>query len=166
MQDVAIYPGSFDPVTNGHVDIVRRGLTVFDRILIAVLENPKKAPLFTTKERVAMIRKIFEGRKEVEVMSFSGLLAEFAKARGTNTVIRGLRAISDFEYEFQMALMNRQLSPRMETLFMMPSQEFSYLSSNLVKEVFMLGGSVRNLVPELVERKLREKSRNKGRFQI
>ena len=111
MQDLAIYPGSFDPITNGHVDIVRRGLTVFDRILVAVLENPKKAPLFTTKERVAMIRKIFEGRKEVEVMSFSGLLVEFAKARGTNTVIRGLRAISDFEYEFQMALMNRKLSP-------------------------------------------------------
>ncbi len=166
MNDAAIYPGSFDPVTNGHVDIVRRGLNVFGRILVAVLENPKKAPLFTTKERVAMIRKIFEGRKEVEVVSFSGLLVEFAKARGTNTVIRGLRAISDFEYEFQMALMNRQLAPEMETLFMMPSQEFTYLSSNLVKEVFMLGGSVRDLVPELVERKLRERSRKKGRFQI
>jgi pantetheine-phosphate adenylyltransferase len=166
MEDLAIYPGSFDPITNGHIDIVLRGLNVFDRILVAVLENPKKAPLFTTKERVAMIRKIFEGRKEVDVMSFSGLLVEFAKARGTNTVIRGLRAISDFEYEFQMALMNRQLAPEMETLFMMPSQEFSFLSSNLVKEVFMLGGSVRDLVPRLVERKLQGKSRKHGRFQI
>jgi pantetheine-phosphate adenylyltransferase len=166
MKKLAIYPGSFDPITNAHVDIVLRGLDVFGRILVAVLENPKKAPLFTTKERVAMIGKIFEGREEVEVTSFSGLLVEFAKARGTNTVIRGLRAISDFEYEFQMALMNRRLSPEMETLFMMPSQEYSFLSSSLVKEVFMLGGSVRDLVPGLVERKLRERSRKIGRIPI
>lgn len=166
MQGLAIYPGSFDPITNAHVDIIRRGLGVFDRILVAVLENPKKAPLFSTRERVAMIRKIFEDREEVEVVSFGGLLVDFAKARGTNAVIRGLRAISDFEYEFQMALMNRQLSPGMETLFMMPSQEYSFLSSSLVKEVFMLGGSVRDLVPGLVERKLRARSRKRGRIQI
>ena len=166
MQDLAIYPGSFDPITNAHVDIILRGLGVFDRILVAVLENPKKAPLFSAKERVAMIRKIFEDREEVEVVSFGGLLVDFAKARGTNAVIRGLRAISDFEYEFQMALMNRQLAPGMETLFMMPSQEYSFLSSSLVKEVFMLGGSVRDLVPGLVERRLRERSRKRGRIQI
>ena len=166
MENKAIYPGSFDPITNGHVDIVERGLKVFDRILVAVLENPKKDPLFSTKERVTMIRKIFQGRKEVEIKSFHGLLVEFAEANGSGTVIRGLRAISDFEYEFQMALMNRKLAPRMETLFMMPSLEFSFLSSNLVKEVFMLGGNVRDLVPGLVEAKMREKLPKRGRIQI
>jgi pantetheine-phosphate adenylyltransferase len=166
MENKAIYPGSFDPITNGHVDIVERGLKVFDRILVAVLENPKKDPLFSTKERVTMIRKIFQGRKEIEIKSFHGLLVEFAEANGSGTVIRGLRAISDFEYEFQMALMNRKLAPRMETLFMMPSLEFSFLSSNLVKEVFMLGGNVRDLVPGLVEAKMREKLPKRGRIQI
>ena len=116
MENNAIYPGSFDPITNGHVDIIRRGLKIFDRILVAVLENPKKDPLLTTKERVSLIRKIFKDQENVEVKSFHGLLVEFAKENGTNTVIRGLRAISDFEYEFQMALMNRKLSPEMETL--------------------------------------------------
>jgi len=157
MGSKAIYPGSFDPITNGHVDIIRRGLKIFDRILVAVLENPKKDPLLTTQERVAMIRKIFKDQKKVEVKSFRGLLVEFARENGTNAVIRGLRAISDFEYEFQMALMNRKLSSEMETLYMMPSLEFSFLSSNLVKEVFMLGGSVRDLVPGSVEKKLRQK---------
>lgn len=165
MGNKAIYPGSFDPITNGHVDIIRRGLKIFDRILVAVLENPKKDPLLTTKERVAMIRKIFKDQKKVEVKSFHGLLVEFARENGTNAVIRGLRAISDFEYEFQMALMNRKLSSEMETLYMMPSLEFSFLSSNLVKEVFMLGGSVRDLVPGPVETKLREKFRANKRVQ-
>ncbi len=166
MENKAIYPGSFDPVTNGHVDLVERALTIFDKILVAVLENPKKDPLFPTQERVAMIKKIFRGRKEVEVKSFQGLLVEFARANGSGTVIRGLRAVSDFEYEFQMALMNRKLAPRMETLFMMPNLKYSFLSSNMVKEVFMLGGSVRGLVPGLVERKLEERFRKNGRIQI
>jgi pantetheine-phosphate adenylyltransferase len=166
MESKAIYPGFFDPITNGHVDIIRRGLKIFDRILVAVLENPKKDPLFTTKERLAMIHKIFNDEQKMEVKSFRGLLVEFARKNGTNTVIRGLRAISDFEYEFQMALMNRQLSPEMETLYMMPSLEFSFLSSNLVKEVFMLGGSVRDLVPGLVETKLMEKIGTNKRVQI
>jgi pantetheine-phosphate adenylyltransferase len=166
MENKAIYPGSFDPVTNGHVDIVERALKIFDKVLVAVLENPKKDPLFPTQERVAMIKKVFQGRKEVEVKSFHGLLVEFARASGSGTVIRGLRAVSDFEYEFQMALMNRKLAPRMETLFMMPNLEYSFLSSNMVKEVFMLGGSVRGLVPGLVERKLEERFRKNGRIQI
>ena len=153
----AIYPGSFDPITNGHVDIIERGLRVFDRIVVAVLKNPKKATLFTTKERVRMIQDIFASAKEVEVRAFDGLLVDFARAQGTGVVIRGLRAISDFEYEFQMALMNRRLDPRIETVFMMPAESYSYLSSRLVKEVFQLGGRVTDLVPPIVEKRLSEK---------
>jgi len=161
----AIYPGSFDPITNGHVDIIHRGLKVFGRIVVAVLENPKKAPLFTTKERVNMIRAIFAGKKEVEVRAFDGLLVDFARAQGTRVVIRGLRAISDFEYEFQMALMNRNLAPDIETFFMMPNVNYSFLSSNLVREVAALGGSVEGLVPGPVARRLRDKIKKSNKVQ-
>lgn len=161
----AMYPGSFDPITNGHVDIIERGLRVFDRIVVAVLENPKKAPLFTTKERVRMIQDIFASKKEVEVRAFDGLLVDFARARGTGVVMRGLRAISDFEYEFQMALMNRNLAPDIETFFMMPSVNYSFLSSNLVREVAALGGSVEGLVPGPVARKLRDKIKKSKKVQ-
>lgn len=157
MEKKAIYPGSFDPITNGHVDIIKRALEIFDKILIAVLENPQKEPLFTTKERMDMIKEIFADRKDVEVKAFHGLLVEFARKNNAKIVIRGLRAISDFEYEFQMALMNRKLNPKIETFFMMPNVKYSFLSSNLVKEVFELGGCLRDLVPEQVENKLREK---------
>jgi pantetheine-phosphate adenylyltransferase len=156
-EDRAVYPGSFDPITNGHVDIILRGAKLFPRVLVAVLENPKKATLFTTAERVAIIREIFIDKPNIEVEAFHGLLADFARVHGVRAVIRGLRAISDFEYEFQMALMNQQLNPDLETLFMMPSARFTFLSSSLVKEVFALGGSVRELVPAIVEEKLREK---------
>jgi pantetheine-phosphate adenylyltransferase len=162
----AIYPGSFDPITNGHVDIINRGLNVFERVIVAVLENPKKRPLFTTKERVRMIQDIFASKKEVEVRAFDGLLVDFARAQGTRVVIRGLRAISDFEYEFQMALMNRSLAPDIETFFMMPSVNYSFLSSNLVREVAGLGGSVEGLVPPSVARKLRNKVRGSHKVQI
>lgn len=161
----ALYPGSFDPITNGHVDIIERGLRVFDRIVVAVLENPKKAPLFTTKERVRMIQDIFASNKEVEVRAFDGLLVDFARARGTGVVMRGLRAISDFEYEFQMALMNRNLAPDIETFFMMPNVNYSFLSSNLVREVAALGGSVEGLVPGSVARKLRDKIKKSKKVQ-
>ena len=161
-----MYPGSFDPITNGHVDIIERGLRVFDRIVVAVLENPKKAPLFTTKERVRMIQDIFASKKEVEVQAFDGLLVDFARARGTGVVMRGLRAISDFEYEFQMALMNRNQAPDIETFFMMPNVNYSFLSSNLVREVAALGGSVEGLVPGPVARKLRDKIKKSKKVQF
>ncbi len=157
MEKIAVYPGSFDPITNGHVDIVQRGLKIFDKILISVLENPKKSPLFTTKERIGMIQEIFSDEKNVEVKAFDGLLVEFAKKNKAKIVIRGLRAVSDFEYEFQMALMNRKLNPDIETFFMTPNISYTFLSSKLVKEIFMLGGCLRGLVPMHVEEKLREK---------
>lgn len=150
----AVYPGSFDPITNGHVDIIHRGLKIFERIVIAVLENPKKSSLFSTKERVAIIRDIFHKQKNVEVKSFKGLLVDFTKKNNAKVVMRGLRAISDFEYEFQMALMNRKLDQEIETFFMMPSVNYSFLSSRLVKEICMLGGSITSLVPPEVEQKL------------
>ncbi len=162
----AIYPGSFDPITNGHVDIIERGLKIFDRVVVAVLKNPKKHPLFTTKERVKMIQEIFASRAEVEVRAFDGLLVDFARAQGTTVVIRGLRALSDFEYEFQMALMNRSLAPDIETFFMMPSVDYTFLSSSVVQEVAGLGGSVEGLVPGSVVRKLRDRLRRSKQVQI
>lgn len=156
----AIYPGSFDPITNGHVDIIQRGLKIFDHIVVAVLENPKKEALFTTEERVAMIRQLFATEPRVEVKSFDGLLVDFARENEAKIVIRGLRAVSDFEYEFQMALMNRKLNPDLETLFMMPNINYTFLSSRLVKEIYMLGGCIKDLVPENVEKYLRKKLTN------
>ena len=153
----AVYPGSFDPITNGHVDIIQRGLRIFDKIIVAVLENPVKNPLFSAEERVRMIKKVFEQEKKIEVKSFHGLLVEFAARNKAQIVIRGLRAVSDFEYEFQMALMNRRLREDVETFFMMPSVNYTFLRSKLVKEVFALGGSIKDLVPPLVERRLHEK---------
>lgn len=157
MESRAIFPGSFDPITNGHVDIILRGSKIFSHILVAVLENPKKEPLFTTKERVSMIQEIFKNHRNIEVKSFQGLLVQFAKRNRARIVIRGLRAVSDFEYEFQMALMNQKIDPEIETFFIMPNMKYTFLSSNLVKEVFGLGGCVKDLVPAVVEKKLREK---------
>lgn len=158
----AIYPGSFDPITNGHIDIIKRSIKYFDSIIVAVLENPKKTPLFSTKERVDMIRKIFPDEERVEIQSFDGLLVNFARFNKVGVVIRGLRAISDFEYEFQMALMNATLAPEIETFFLMPNIKFSFLSSNLIKEVVMLGGSVKDFVPPLVARQLEKKLTRKN----
>jgi len=157
MEKRAVYPGFFDPITNGHVDIILRGLRLFDKIIVAVLKNPKKEALFSTKDRVAMIQEIFIHQADIEVKAFDGLLVDFVRRHKAKIVIRGLRAVSDFEYELQMALMNRQLDPEIETLYMMPSVNYSFLNSGVVKEVFSLGGSIKGLVPEIVEKKLREK---------
>ena len=154
---VAIYPGSFDPLTNGHVDIIHRGARLFDRIVVAVLINMEKAPLFTVQERVDIAREAFRAHANVEVDTFDGLLVDYARKRGAGVIVKGLRAVSDFEFEMQMALMNRRLNPEVETVFMMPTQPYTYVSSRLVKEVVALGGSVHGLVPESVEKRLRDK---------
>ena len=154
---LALFPGSFDPLTNGHVDIVLRSAHLFERVLIAVLVNPEKKPLFTPDERVEIIRQVFREYPNVEVETFAGLLVEYARHKRASAIVRGLRAVSDFEYEFQMALMNRHLEPTLETVFMMPAEQYTYLSSRLIKEVFSLGGEVRGLVPSVVEDRLRHK---------
>jgi pantetheine-phosphate adenylyltransferase len=146
----AVYPGSFDPLTNGHLDIIRRGTRLFDRLLVAVLENEGKAPLFSVGERMELIARCTDDLPGVEVHSFSGLLVDFMQRFDANVVVRGIRAVSDYEYELQMALMNRTLSPTVETIFMLPAVEYTYVSSRLVKEVFRLGGDVARLVPPLV----------------
>jgi pantetheine-phosphate adenylyltransferase len=153
----AIYAGSFDPVTNGHLDVIERAAKLCDEVVVAVAFNPEKRGLFTPDERVALLNKAVAGIKNVRVTSFHGLLVEFARNAGASAVIRGLRAVSDFEFEFQMALMNRRLEPRLETLFLMPKEEYSYVSSRLVKEVASLGGDVTHFVPLVVANALADK---------
>ena len=154
---IAIYPGSFDPLTNGHLDLIERGSKIFDQLIVSILRNPEKDPLFSLGERRQMMEAMTEQWKNVRVDSFEGLMVDYAVKVKASAVLRGIRAISDYEYELQMALMNRKLSPTLETVFMMPAEAYSYLSSRLVREIAQLGGSIRGLVPELVEQKLREK---------
>jgi pantetheine-phosphate adenylyltransferase len=157
----AIYPGSFDPVTNGHLDIIERGCKLFDEIIISILVNPEKKPFFTVEERSEMLKEVLTSIKQgdcaVRIDSFEGLLVNYAVAQQANVIVRGIRAISDYEYELQMALMNRRLEPGIETVFMMPAETYSYVSSRLVKEVFQLGGAVDGLVPPAVEKRMKEK---------
>ena len=157
----AIFPGSFDPLTNGHLDVIKRSLPLFDEIIIAVLNNPEKNPMFSVEERVEMIGQIIPSLDHSEcklsVRSFSGLTAEFAKQCNALGIIRGIRAVADYEYELRMALMNRRLEPEIETVFLMADEEFSYVSSTLMKQVFLLGGRVDGLIPELVETRMRQK---------
>ena len=151
---VAIYPGSFDPITNGHVDLIKRGMRIFDEIVILIAHNPNKVYLFSIEERMEMIREIFSDTKEVRVDSYSGLLVDYLKISGAIIILRGMRALSDFEYEFQMALMNRRQTKKIETVFLMSGFKWFYTSSKLIKEVVSLGGSVKGLVPDSVNQKL------------
>ena len=162
---IAIYPGSFDPLTNGHLDLIERGSKIFDELIVAILRNPEKDPLFSLSERREMMQAMTETWSNVRVDTFEGLMVDYAVRAKATAVLRGIRAISDYEYELQMALMNRKLQPELETVFMMPAEQYSYLSSRLVREIAQLGGSIKGLVPEMVERRLREKLDPSVRFQ-
>ncbi|MGD2090416.1 MAG: pantetheine-phosphate adenylyltransferase [Candidatus Aminicenantes bacterium] len=156
-EGIAVYPGSYDPLTNGHIDIIQRGLKIFDKIIVAALKNPSKTYLFPLEERMDMLMATFKKKPNIEVDYFEGLLVDYLKKIGVNTVVRGLRAISDFEIEFQMALMNRSIKPEIETIFLVPSICYSFVSSRLVKEVYQLGGGIEKMVPDIVDKKLKEK---------
>lgn len=153
----AVYPGSYDPLTNGHIDIIKRGLKIFDKITVAALKNPSKTYLLSLNERLEILHSCFSGDKRIEVDFFEGLLVDYLKKKRINTVVRGLRAISDFDIEFQMALMNRSIAPRVETIFFVPSVCYSFLSSKLVKEIYRFGGEIKEMVPEIVDKKMKEK---------
>jgi pantetheine-phosphate adenylyltransferase len=161
MKKIAVYPGSFDPITNGHVDIIKRSLGVFDELIVLIAYNPNKKTLFSVRERVEMIQEVIRDFKNVRVDSFDGLLVEYVKVAGANVILRGLRALSDFEYEFQLALINRRLNRDVETVFLMTGYKWFYTSSTIINEAASLGGSVKGLVPEIVNQKLIEKYSSK-----
>ncbi len=155
----AVYPGSFDPITYGHIDIIERGIKLFDRVVVAILINPQKKPLFTVEERLEMIKQSLTDlpQNKIEISSFTGLLVDYVKKIQARAILRGIRAISDFEYEFQMALTNRRLLKKVDTVFMMPDEKYSYLSANLVREIASFGGDISHFVPPHVEKRLKEK---------
>ena len=159
MEATAVYAGTFDPVTYGHIDLIERGRRIFDKLILAVAQSNEKGPVFTLGERVEILKEVVKDMPGVEVDQFSGLLVDYMRGRGVRVVLRGLRAISDFEYEFQIALTNRKLNEEIETIFMMPKQDYSYISSRILKEIVRLGGDVRMFVPPLVQKKLEEKLR-------
>jgi len=154
---IAIYPGTFDPLTNGHLDLIQRGSKIFDELIVGILRNPEKDPLFTIGERKEVLLRMTKGFPNVRIDTFDGLLVDYVERRQADVIVRGLRAVSDFDYEYQMAQMNRRLNARIETVFLLPAEQYAYTSSRLVKEVFMLGGSVQGLVPPAVEARLRAK---------
>lgn len=162
METIAIYPGSFDPVTNGHVDIAQRGLKLFDKIIVAILHNPVKKCLFSVKERVEMLEVSFEDFPNIEVETFDGLLVDYAAKRNSNAILRGMRAVSDFEYEFQLALMNRRLNRDIQTVFLMTGFRWIFTSSSIIKEASMFGGDIEEMVPPVVNSKLKEKFQKKS----
>lgn len=151
MEKITLYPGSFDPPTNGHRDLIKRALSIFDRVVVAVMINPDKSTLFSVEKRKEMLSRLYEDNNRVEVVSYEGLLVDLARELDAQTILRGLRAVSDFEYEFQMALMNRKLNPEVQSVYLMPSPEFSYLSSSLIKEIYSFGGRMKDLIPDIVE---------------
>ncbi len=157
MKHLAVYPGTFDPVTNGHIDLVERSLTIFDEVIVAVAANPKKRPLFSLEERIEMFRKVISRHRRVRIEGFDGLLVDYVRVKKAVGIIRGLRAVSDFEYEMQMALMNRRLDSKIETVFLMPSEEYSFITSTIVREAASYGGDVSSLVPAIIVDKLRKK---------
>lgn len=157
---LAVYPGSFDPITNGHLDMIERACRLSDRLLVAVLQNEAKKALFSMDERAEMLREVLKPYPNVEIGGFSGLLVDYASAQGASVIVRGIRAVSDYEYELQMALMNRRLRPEIETVFLMSSEAYSFVSSRLVKEVIALGGNIEGLVPKSVEQRLRQRLQN------
>jgi pantetheine-phosphate adenylyltransferase len=160
METKAVYPGSFDPVTNGHIDLIQRSAAFFDKVIVAILRNTEKVPLFTVEERTEMLEEAVRDLHNVSVTSFAGLLVDFVETIGASVIVRGIRAVSDYEYELQMALMNRRLSNKVETVFMLPAESYSFLSSKLVKEIAQLGGSIHEFVPADVEKRL------SGKFRI
>lgn len=164
MKHTAVYPGTFDPVTNGHVDLVERSLSIFDEVIVAVAENPKKKPLFSLKERISMFKKVSAGYDRVVIEGFDGLLVDYVRKKRAVAIIRGLRAVSDFEYEMQMALMNRRLDNTIETVFMMPNQDYSFITSTIVREAASYGGDVSSLVPGIVVQKLKKKFGKSGKI--
>ncbi len=159
MEKITLYPGSFDPPTKGHIDIVKRALSIFDRVIIAVMSNPNKSTLFSVEKRKKILSLLYRENDRIKIVSYEGLLVDLARKVNAQTILRGLRAVSDFEYEFQMALMNRRLNPDIQSVYLMPSPEFSYLSSSLIKEVYSFGGDVTGLVPEIVVKFLSEELR-------
>ena len=156
-EKIAVYPGSYDPLTNGHIDIIKRGLKIFDKIIVAVLKNPSKTYLFCLEERIQILEQVFNKNTSIEIDCFEGLLVEYLEQKNLNTVVRGLRAIADFDIEFQMALMNRQIIDSIETIFVVPSVNYTFVSSRLVKEIYSLGGEIKSMVPPIVDKKLKEK---------
>ncbi|MFQ5633454.1 MAG: pantetheine-phosphate adenylyltransferase [bacterium] len=157
MKRIAVYPGTFDPITNGHIDVIRRAVNLFDKVVVAILTNPSKTPLFTVEERIALIGDVLKDIKSVRIVSFTGLLVDFADKMGACAIVRGLRAISDFEFEFQMALMNRKINNKLTTVFLMPHEKYTYLNSTIVKELAGFGGKISDFVPEIIESELRKK---------
>jgi pantetheine-phosphate adenylyltransferase len=157
MKRVAVYPGTFDPITNGHIDLIKRALEFVDELIIAILVNSEKKPLFSVKERIGLMKEVLPQSKRIRIDQFDGLLVDYASKVGAQIILRGLRAVSDFDYEFQMALMNRRLEPQIETVFLVPAEQYTYVSSKLVKEITSLGGTVTGLVPPQVEKRMKEK---------